>query len=57
MTDARAALATRPIRRGGWSQKPERRLLRRTVSELSGECKLRDGDGASLHTVRIVAGV
>ena len=34
---------------------PER--LRRTLSELSGECKLRDGDGAAQHTVRVVAGV
>ena len=34
---------------------PERLL--RTLSELSGECKLRNDDGAAQHTVRIVAGV
>lgn len=32
------------------------RLLR-TLSELSGECNLRDVDGAAQHTVRVVAGV
>ena len=33
---------------------PERLL--RTLSGLSGECKLRDADGAAQHTVRVVAG-
>ena len=31
---------------------PERLL--RTVSELSGDCKIRDIDGAARHTVRVV---
>ncbi len=31
--------------------------LRRTMSELSGECKLRDAVGAAQHSVRLVAGV
>ena len=34
---------------------PERLL--RTLSDLSGKCKLRDSDGAAQHTVRVVAGV
>lgn len=34
---------------------PER--LRRTMSELSGECNFRDDPGAAQHTVRVVAGV
>jgi hypothetical protein len=31
--------------------------LRRTVSGLSGECKLRDAGGGAEHTVNVVAGV
>jgi hypothetical protein len=34
---------------------PERLL--RTMSELSGECKLRDAGGAAQHSVRFAAGV
>ena len=34
---------------------PER--LRRTMSELSGECRLGDADGTAQHSVRVVVGV